>query len=185
METQDFLPGPWHAASLRVRYQESDQMGVVYHSNYLNWFEIGRTEMLRELGFSYLELENRGMLLPVTSAELQFKRSAKYDDTIAVYARMSSFTPLRLTFEYEVRRVSGPELTGARLYGSDAAVLHNNNEASFAEGFQASAAGELLVTGSTGHAWVNRELRPVRLDRTLPEVYGAIVTALRKEKRTI
>ncbi|QWU17844.1 acyl-CoA thioester hydrolase [Paenibacillus sophorae] len=185
METQDFLPGPWHAASLRVRYQESDQMGVVYHSNYLNWFEIGRTEMLRGLGFSYLELENRGVLLPVTSAELQFKRSAKYDDTIAVYARMSSFTPLRLAFDYEVRRVSGQELSGSGLYGSDAAVLHNNNGESFAAGFLASAAGELLVTGSTGHAWVNREFRPVRLDRTLPQVYGAIVEALRKEKGTI
>ncbi|MDT3425179.1 acyl-CoA thioester hydrolase [Paenibacillus forsythiae] len=185
METQDCAQGPWHAASFRVRYQESDQMGVVYHSNYLNWFEIGRTEMLRELGFTYLELENKGVLLPVTSAELRYKRSAKYDDMVVVYTRMTSFTPVRLTYEYEVRRIPGQKLAGSGLPGTDAAASHNHNGEPFAAGFQALAAGDLLVTGSTGHAWVNRELKPVRLDRTLPEVYGAIMKALREEKGTI
>lgn len=172
METQDFLSGSWHAASFRVRYQESDQMGVVYHSNYLNWFEIGRTEMLRELGFTYLDLEKKGLLLPVLSAELKFKRSAKYDDTVTVYTRITSYTPLRLAFEYEVRRAGAP---GSGLDGSESAP----------QGFKSSADGELLVSGSTGHAWVNREFAPVRLDRTLPEIYGGIRNALREERGTI
>ncbi|MFD1773161.1 acyl-CoA thioesterase [Paenibacillus rhizophilus] len=177
METQDFLSGHWHAASFRVRYQESDQMGVVYHSNYLIWFEIGRTEMLRGLGFTYLDLENSGLLLPVLSAELKFKRSAKYDDTVTVYTRMTSFTPLRLVFEYEVRRVAGPGAAGSGLNGPESD--------SFPQGFKSSADGELLVSGFTGHAWVNREFKPVRLDRALPEIYGGILNALREERGTI
>lgn len=168
METEDHLPGLWHAASFRVRYQESDQMGVVYHSNYLNWFEIGRTEMLRGLGLSYSALEGLGVLLPVLSADLQYKRSAKYDDIVAVYTRMTAFTPLRIAYEYEVRRVQG----GNSEPGDGLRI----------QGVQEDAAGELLVTGSTGHAWVNREFRPIRLDRTLPEVYEGILGALRAER---
>lgn len=56
--------GNWYAARLRVRYQESDQMGVVYHANYLNWFEIGRTEMIRQMGYTYRKMEEQGYCFP-------------------------------------------------------------------------------------------------------------------------
>ncbi|MBY9080343.1 acyl-CoA thioesterase [Paenibacillus sp. HN-1] len=169
MNSQDLFPGPWHAALFRVRYQESDQMGVVYHSNYLNWFEIGRTEMLRELGFTYAGLESQGVLLPVLSAELNYKRSARYDDLVAVYTRMTAFTPLRIAYAYEIRRAA-EERPGIGCPES---------------GFREAPDGELLVTGSTAHAWVSREMRPVRLDRTLPDAYNAILAALGRERRSL
>lgn len=117
---QDGLRSRWYESTLRVRYQESDQMGVVYHANYLNWFESGRTELLRQLGFTYRELENQGVLLPVTSADLQFKSPARYDDLISVYARMTTFSALRVAFEYQVRRLS--EAEGRNLEGSAATL---------------------------------------------------------------
>lgn len=149
------LPSAWFATDpFRVRYQESDQMGVVYHANYLSWFESGRTEMLRKLGFDYRSLEEQGVLLPVTEANLQFKSPARYDDLIAVHARLAVFSPLRVVYEYEVRRMRQ-------------------------DGNEDSPAGQPLVTGSTSHVWVNRDFKPVRLDRVLPELYGAITGALR------
>ncbi len=80
-------------------------MGVVYHTNYLNWFEIGRTELIREAGFSYRELEERGVLLPVTDAAISFKHPARYDDIVEVRTRIEQLSPLRLDFAYEIRRV--------------------------------------------------------------------------------
>ncbi|WP_410511980.1 thioesterase family protein [Paenibacillus sp. BR2-3] len=149
------LSSSWYATAFRVRYQESDQMGVVYHANYLNWFESGRTELLRQLGFTYREMENSGVLLPVTAADLQFKSPARYDDLVAVYARLTTFSALRVIFEYEVRRLSEEE--------------------------SGLTSDELLVTGSTSHVWLNREWKPARLDRTLPELFQAITRALREE----
>lgn len=164
----------WYESTLRVRYQESDQMGVVYHANYLNWFESGRTEMFRQLGFSYRELENRGALLPVTSADLQFKSPARYDDIISVYARMTIFSALRVVFEYQVRRLSEEEGRNSEGCASTLEQLRSND-----------LPGELLVTGSTNHVWVNREWKPARLDRTLPELFSAIKGALREEGSSV
>ncbi|WP_310549788.1 acyl-CoA thioesterase [Paenibacillus glufosinatiresistens] len=150
------LPGSWHGTPLRVRYQETDGMGVVYHSNYLNWFEVARTEMLRELGFAYRMLEEQGVMLPVTAAELQYKSPARYDDQIRVYTRVSAFSPLRMAFEYEVRRSDG-------LDGEEAPA----------------GSGDLLVTGKTEHVWVDRTWKPCRLERVLPEQFAALTEALR------
>ncbi|MCZ8513422.1 thioesterase family protein [Paenibacillus filicis] len=98
----------WFQHELRVRYQETDQMGVVYHANYLNWFEIGRTELIRRLGMSYQSLERQGLLLPVTHAELDFHRPARYDDLVTVCTKITHYTNLRLEFASEIRR--GEEL---------------------------------------------------------------------------
>ncbi|MNO66011.1 Acyl-CoA thioester hydrolase YbgC [compost metagenome] len=166
------LTSRWHGTAFRVRYQETDQMGVVYHANYLSWFESGRTEMFRELGFAYRSLENMGVLLPVTSADLQFKSPARYDDLVAVYARLATFSALRVVYEYEIRRLPVPDA--------------GEPEASALAGLAGPAdleqlPGELLVTGSTSHVWLNREWKPVRLDRMLPELFLAITMALREE----
>jgi acyl-CoA thioester hydrolase len=95
---------------VRVRYGETDQMGVVYHANYLNWFEIGRTEWLRQSGANYRRLEEDGLLLPVTEANLKYYRSAKYDDLVRVRTWIESYNKVRLVFRYEVYRVEDGEL---------------------------------------------------------------------------
>ena len=68
----------------RVRYSETDQMGVVYHGNYAQYFELGRTEWLRELGVTYKDMENSGIMLPVIMLKSDFKKSAKYDDVLTI-----------------------------------------------------------------------------------------------------
>ncbi|MFH5185652.1 acyl-CoA thioesterase [Paenibacillus sp. TAB 01] len=101
-------PSPWFEHPLRFRYQETDQMGVVYHANYLNWFEIGRTELIRSLGMPYQSIEAKGLLLPVIEADIKFRIPAKYDDSIAIRTRIEEYTNLRLQFASEI--VRGDEL---------------------------------------------------------------------------
>ena len=94
-----------YETSLRVRYAETDQMGVVYHSNYIVWFEVGRVEMLRELGFSYREMEKQdGTHIAVVEARCRFKAPAFYDDLITVRTRLLNVRDSLLHFGYEVVR---------------------------------------------------------------------------------
>jgi len=79
-------------------------MGVVYYSNYLVWFEVGRTEWLRETGWSYREMEVEGIALPVIEAHCEYRQPARYDDDIEIRTRASLLTPVRLRFDYEVVR---------------------------------------------------------------------------------
>jgi acyl-CoA thioester hydrolase len=96
-----------HTARFRVRYAETDQMGVVYHANYLVWCEIGRTELIRSLGPSYASLERDGILLAVSDASLRFHAPARYDDQIAVETRVESVRSRSLTFAYLISREEG------------------------------------------------------------------------------
>ncbi|MEK3910368.1 thioesterase family protein [Paenibacillus sp. FSL H7-0331] len=98
----------WFAYTLRVRYQETDQMGVVYHTNYVNWFEIGRTELIRSMGMTYKEIEEKGVLLPLIDLQMQFKLPANYDDLITIRTRIAEYSSIRLHFDSEIRR--GEEL---------------------------------------------------------------------------
>ena len=93
-----------HETTVRVRYGEVDRMGVVYHANYLPYFEQGRTEFLRALGTSYRAVEESGILLVVADAGLKFHRPAAYDDLLRVRTRLVSVTGVRLVFEYDVDR---------------------------------------------------------------------------------
>ena len=88
---------------LRVRYSETDQMGIVYHAHYLVWFEIGRTEWCRAAGLPYAEMEKSGLFIPVTRAECAFRRRSSYDDPIRVVTRMTELGGRGCTFAYEVR----------------------------------------------------------------------------------
>ena len=90
----------------RVRYQETDRMGVVYHSNYLVWFEIGRTELFRKIGISYPDLENKGYFLVVTEANCKYKAPATYDDEVEILTQLAELKNSTLTFNYEVRKES-------------------------------------------------------------------------------
>ena len=89
---------------LRVRYADTDQMGVVYYSNYLVWFEVGRTEWLRQTGWSYREMEEDGVALPVIEAHCEYRQPLRYDDEVEIATRAVLVTPVRIRFEYEVTR---------------------------------------------------------------------------------
>lgn len=89
---------------VRVRYAETDQMGVVYYANYFVWFEIGRTDLLRSLGWSYREMEQAGVTLPVIEAECRYVRAARYDDELDVRTEGRMVSPVRMEFVYEVMR---------------------------------------------------------------------------------
>lgn len=97
---------------LRVRYSETDQMGIVYHANYLPWCEVGRTELIRQLWKPYAEIERDGYRLAVTDVALRYHRSARYDDLIRVETHLEEVRSRSVTFGYRVLRVdSGAETT--------------------------------------------------------------------------
>lgn len=90
---------------LRVRYAETDQMGVVYHSNFIIWFEVGRVEMMRELGFTYSEMEQQeGTRLAVAEVRCRYKTPARYDDLVIIRTRLLNARDSLLHFGYEVLR---------------------------------------------------------------------------------
>jgi acyl-CoA thioester hydrolase len=89
---------------LRVRYAETDQMGVVYHSNYFIWFEVGRVELMRQLGVSYREMEQEGCLIAVVDAHCRYKSPARYDDELIVRTRLKNVRESLVHFSYELLR---------------------------------------------------------------------------------
>jgi acyl-CoA thioester hydrolase len=125
-------------SQITVRYAETDMMGVVYHGNYLPWFEVGRTTLLKELGLAYRQLEADGFRLPVLEVGVKYQRPAVYDDTLTVITRLHEKPVLRIRLEYEVRR-----------------------------------GDELLATGFTVHAFIDREGRPVRPPAAAVAVFSA------------
>ena len=100
-----------HDVEFRVRYAETDQMGVVYHSNYLVWCEVGRTDFIRALGVTYAELERQGTSLAVAEATLRFHAPARYDDLVRVETTLSSVRSRAMTFDYVITDAA----TGRRL----------------------------------------------------------------------
>jgi acyl-CoA thioester hydrolase len=100
------VSAPPSISRVRVRYAETDQMGVVYYANYFVWFEIGRTDLLRQNGWSYREMEVDGYSLPVIDAQCAYKASAKYDDEIEVRTSGGMVSPVRVKFSYEVVRTA-------------------------------------------------------------------------------
>lgn len=88
--------------NLRVRYAETDQMGVVYHGNYAQYFEMGRVEWLRNLGVSYKAMEDAGVMLPVVSLTMNYKKSAFYDDLLTVRTIFKKLTSVKIEFDYEI-----------------------------------------------------------------------------------
>jgi acyl-CoA thioester hydrolase len=109
------------STDLRVRYSETDQMGIVYHAHYLVWFEIGRTEWCRAAGLPYAEMERSGIFIPVTRVECAFRRQSSYDDPIRVQTRMTALGGRGCTFAYEVVNPEGDLLAE----GSTAHVFTN------------------------------------------------------------
>lgn len=95
---------------VRVRYAETDKMGVVYYAHYLVWFEIGRTEWLRETGWTYRSMEDEGLGLPVIEAHCEYKNSARYDDDLEIRTRARLVSAVRIGFDYEIVRRTDSQL---------------------------------------------------------------------------
>jgi acyl-CoA thioester hydrolase len=121
--------------NLRISYADTDQMGMVYYANYLRYFERGRTELLRQIGINYKELEEKGFYLPVLTAECKYISPAKYDDVIIIETRIQEVTAASITCYYEVKLDE-----------------------------------KLLVIGKTKHAFVNKDLKPVRIPKDIKEI---------------
>ena len=102
---------------IRVRYAETDRMDVVYHSNYLIWFEVARIQMLDEIGIPYREIEARGLFLPVLSVSAVFKSPARFDDHLEVHLYMKKKPRARMHFDYEVLRQGELLATGESNHG--------------------------------------------------------------------
>ena len=103
-----------HTVTVRVRYGETDQMGVVYHPNYLLYFETGRTELLRAAGVAYSELEKSGVFLVVTEASLTYRSAARYDEELKVVTRVDHVGKATVGFSYRVLGPSGALLAEGR-----------------------------------------------------------------------
>lgn len=95
---------PHTITRVRVRYAETDKMGVVYYANYFVWFEVGRTDLLRDAGWSYREMEAEGFTLPVIEAHCDYRRPARYDDELEIRTGGSLVSPVRVQFAYEIVR---------------------------------------------------------------------------------
>lgn len=100
-----------HEVQVRVRYSETDQMGVVYHGNYLPYFEIGRVEWLRDKGVSYKWMEENGIGLPIVSLTLNYKKSARYDELLTVRTTFKSQSSVKIEFDCEIENEQGELLT--------------------------------------------------------------------------
>lgn len=100
-----------HELKVRVRYAETDQMGVVYHGNYAQYFEMGRVEWLRNLGFSYKWMEETGIMLPVVSLTMNYLKPARYDDELTVKTLFKSQTSVKIEFDYEIYNLNNELLT--------------------------------------------------------------------------
>jgi acyl-CoA thioester hydrolase len=109
---------------VRVRYAETDQMGVVYHANYLVWCEIGRTDLIRQLGTSYAQLEKDGVALAVIDASVRYHFAAKYDDLIRVRTILTDVRSRTVTFNYTIENAT----TGERLASASTTLASINKE---------------------------------------------------------
>lgn len=121
-----------------VRYAETDQMGIVHHSNYAVWFEAGRTNFLKKAGVSNTSIEAKGILLPLYEMNCKFKSPAKYEDEIIVVTKLNSLSRVRLQFSYKI-------------------VNAGNSK--------------LLATGETKHAWTNKDLKPINVEKEISDAY--------------
>jgi acyl-CoA thioester hydrolase len=108
-----------HEVEFRVRYAETDQMGVVYHANYLIWCEVGRTDFIRARGMSYADMERAGIGLAVSEVSARFHSAARYDDMIRVRTTLADVRSRGITFDYMITKAD----TGARLVTARTALV--------------------------------------------------------------
>lgn len=149
------MKNEWHEHIMRVNYKDTDQMGVAHHGNYVSWFEIGRTEMMRDKGIAYSKMEDLGLLLPVLDLNVTYAKPARYDDCVGIYTKLTKSTAVRLEFGYEVRLLN----EGACVTNTTVKKPDTNSDR------------ELLATGGTVHMWLNKDWKPARVDKIAPDVF--------------
>lgn len=132
-------------ALVRPRYAETDQMGVIYHGNYYAWFEVGRSDFFRSLGYTYKRLEQEGIILPVVESSCKYIKPAMYDEEVLIRTYVEMQKGIRIGFKYE--------------------VLRKEDEV-------------LLAEGRTLHAFVGKDLKPIRL-KSLSEEFKAVLEKVR------
>src|SRR6266480_606135 len=93
-----------HTLSIRVRYPEVDAMGILHHSRYLQYFEMGRVELLRSMGHSYADLEKAGIFFAVIKVEVQYRAPARFDEELTLHTKITRQTAVRIDHEYELKR---------------------------------------------------------------------------------
>lgn len=131
-----------------ARYGETDQMGIIHHSNYPKWFEAGRTDFFRKTGRNYSKIEAEGILLPLTELKCSFKSPARYEDEIIIKTKPVKFSCVRLVFQYEVFNKNGMIL---------------------------------VATGETSHAWTDKSLKPLNIEKKMPELFVLLSEAIKGE----
>ena len=102
-----------HTTKVKVRYGETDQMGIVYHGNYAQYLEIGRTDWLSALGFSYKSMELKGLMLPVVVLNINYCKPAFYDDILIVKTSLIKLPKVSIEFNYEIKNTQGELITTA------------------------------------------------------------------------
>ena len=132
----------------RTQYYETDQMGVIHHSNYVRWLESARTWWMRQAGIDYGEMEKDGIVSPVTAISCKYKSMVHFDDTVLIAIKIEKYNGVRLSLSYCVTD---------------------------------KESGELRMTGSSEHCFVNRDGRPVSLKKVYPDYDKAFVKELEKQ----
>lgn len=135
-------------SEIRVRYAESDQMGVAYHANYLVWCEVGRTDFIRQLGMTYAEMERRGVLLAVADLQLRYHASARYDDLVRIVTRLTGVRSRMVTFAYELFKLQDDASEGERLATASTTLVSLDRDGKPAA--LPSAMRELLESACSG-----------------------------------
>jgi acyl-CoA thioester hydrolase len=109
-----------HVHPWRVIYGDTDQMGVAYYANYLRWFEVGRNEYLRAVGYPYTQLEEQGIVLPVVEVGCRYLQPARYDDLLHIESQIAALRRVSVRFEYRIARMPADETlaTGFTVHGS-------------------------------------------------------------------
>lgn len=134
--------------SRSVNYYETDQMGIVHHSNYIRYFEEARLHWMDEIGLSYSGLEELGVIIPVTFVDCRYKNLVRFGDTISISVRISKFDGIKMEFAYEVCD---------------------------------EATGKLRSTGSSGHCFLDKDMRPVLIRKSYPKLYEIMIQALHED----
>ena len=122
----------------RVQYHETDKMAIVYHANYIKWYEEARVYIMEQMGYSYKAMEDMGIMMPVLSVTAQYKKGAQYGDFVDIAVKFTKFNGIRMGFAYTM---------------TDAAT------------------GELRMTSTSEHCFVDRDFRPVNIKKKFPEFY--------------
>lgn len=123
--------------SREIFYYETDQMGIVHHSNYVRWLEEARLEIMKQAGISYSQMEEAGVLIPVLEVSVSYKTAFRYGERFFITAKLSSYNGIRMRIEYELRKE--PD-------------------------------GEVCATGTSGHCFCRKDLRPLSLKKEYPDI---------------